>query len=48
MWIIQGKPNQMSNRIRFWKWKTASDQVELENQEYLNVFISNSIGFGQS
>jgi hypothetical protein len=27
--------NQMRNRILFWKWRTGSNQIKQENQNYL-------------
>jgi len=32
--------NQMKNRIRFSKWKTASGQMELENQDYFRCIYT--------
>ena len=39
------RKNQMSNRIRVWKGKTASGQVELDNRNSLYEFIPKSMGF---
>jgi len=32
--------NQMRNRVRFSKWKTASGQVKQENQEYFKCIYT--------
>jgi hypothetical protein len=34
--MFTGMQNKMRDKIHFWKWKTTSDQIEQENQEYFN------------
>jgi len=42
------RKNQMRKKIRFCNLRTASGQMELKNQDYLNVSIPKSMGFSQS
>jgi hypothetical protein len=42
------RKNSVRKRIRFWKWRTASGQMELRIRNYLCGFIPKVIGYGQS